>query len=390
MASLTTSTRSRRGTQPEFPLNQDINKITKKKPSSGETKNNNAPPPVDVFDLDKIYQFKWAIPAEHFGNDCDPTFSLFRNQEAISYFDDIHMDGYGRLPSFENYGYVPIVSSEMAMHFVSKMLLLKEEGEDAEATAIKIKGVVKEYHEWVATQEACHKESLDYELVDIVTSANSTHFNCDIVAIILKVDGDEICFLLNSVKEEENCVKLMNIVNSCDMWDVEYCGGLDQYSIEDLKGDEEGTAYTFDFHYYDEDDEDDDKTPKLCREGYATVENYLKAHSLEQLDESTARRLKLVSCALLVSCGRTAPRYDFNECVACGNMLCSKCLNYGWLKLNCLDCWNEDVENAKRRAEEGKKNGEEECEFCGEFSSDLMDGYCMDCIGDDVGKGHLE
>jgi len=39
MASLTTTTRSRRGTQPEFPINQDINKITKKKPSSGETKN---------------------------------------------------------------------------------------------------------------------------------------------------------------------------------------------------------------------------------------------------------------------------------------------------------------------------------------------------------------
>jgi len=286
MASLSTNNRSRRGTQPEFPLNQDINKITKKKPSSGETKNNDdAPPPVDVFDIDKIYQFKLVIPATHSGSGCDPQLSLFRNYETIDFFGD--KDGYGSLPSFREFGYVPVVTYEMAMHFIQKLLLLKEEGEDAEATAIKIKGVVKEYHEWVATQ----KEGLTYqyddpnELVDCVTTTTVTGTTeqvrvshsrfgqvltsvpvvdvqvdvCGILAIILKVGENGqyndsadtlMCLLLNSVKEEENCAKLMKIVSSCDidMWHVKHCDEVKCYSIEWLTKDIEETAGEFDLH----------------------------------------------------------------------------------------------------------------------------------------------
>jgi hypothetical protein len=317
MASL--STRSRRGTEPEFELNDRVDHITKKKPSSGETKNNNTPPPVDVFDIDKIYQFKWAIPAEHCGSGMVQEVSLFRDKEAISYFDDKY--GYGCLPYFENYGFLPVVSSEIIMHFVGKMDEVKadifdEDGAGSDNPNIdnEIEAVFNEYRNWVAKQAACHKESLDYELVSQKDN---------IFAIILKYDDEEgLCFLVNN--EED----LRSFEMDSEVWHMTYCGRLDIYSIETLKDDEEDTDNTFecdDMSLHQEErfkDTDDEEEVELflcsgCNERFPHI-------FIRQCDEGNG-----YGCA----------KYFCND--KCSKMLKSRYLKGTYPRAHCVDCWDD-------------------------------------------------
>jgi len=321
MASLTTTTRSRRGTQPEFPLNQDINKITKKKPSSGETKNDNAPPPVDVFDIDKIYQFKWSIPAEHCGSGMVQEVSLFRDKESISYFDDKY--GYGCLPDFEDYGFLPVVSSEIIMHFDGKMDEVEGRFDacgDNPNIVNEIEAVFNEYRNWVAKQAACHKESLDYELV-------SQKDNIFAIIFKSKYDDDDsskgLCFLVNNKEDLKSSISIFS-----EVWRMTYCGRLDIYSIETLKDDEEDTDNTFECddmsihqeeRFKDTDDEDE-------------VELFLCSGCNERFPH-------FLICQCDEGDGYGCAKYFCND--KCSKMLKSRYLKGTSPREHCVDCWDD-------------------------------------------------